>query len=150
MFDVTLGAGSVALLIDLDLVPGLGPFLGAGGVRGAVSPVDGNIFTGWGALAGGASLIRVDQFGAGASPAITGLDNVRDVDFGPSTFAPGGPLASGFSLYITEVDFTTPAPGLFSNIWEVGILVPEPSSVILAGMALATLAMVALRRKFAS
>ncbi|MEX0678394.1 MAG: hypothetical protein WD063_15040 [Pirellulales bacterium] len=149
MFDVSGGAGAVALLIDLDAVPGLLPFLAIGGVRGAVSPVDGNIFTGWGLPAGMQSLIRVDQFGAGASPAIIGLDNVRDVDFGPSTFAPGGPLASGFSLYITEVDFTT-GPTPFSNIWEVGILVPEPSSVVLAVLGLLTLAAVAYRRKFAA
>lgn len=144
MHDVTGGAGAVVPLIDLTLVPGLLPFLSSGGVRGAVNPVDGNIFTGWGL--GGPNLIRVDQFGAGASVAIVGLDNVRDVDFGPSTLAPAGPMASGFSLYITEEDFTT-GPAAFANIWEVGILVPEPSSIVLAVAGILSLALVGWSRR---
>ena len=129
LHDVSGGAGAVTLLIDLDLVAGLPPFLSVGGVRGAVNPVDGDIFTGWGLggpgpIPGGSNLIRVDDFGATASVAVTGLDNVRDVDFGPSTFGVG-PGTTGISLYITEIEGGPGAP--WSNIWEVPILVPEPT-----------------------
>lgn len=146
MQDVTAGGGGVFPMVDLDLIPAVAPFLAAGGVRGAVNPFDGDIFTGWGA--GGPNLIRVDSFGATASVAVVGFDNVRDIAFGPSTLAPAGPLASGFSLYVTEIDFTT-GPGTFSNIWEIGILVPEPSTIVLGAIGLLSIAGLALRRKFA-
>ena len=140
LHDVTGGAGAVGLLIDLDLVPAVAPSLSVGGVRGTVSPVDGDIFTGWGLGGpgippGGSSLIRVDDFGAGAIVSVIGLDNVRDVDVGPSSLAPVGPLSSGFSLYITEVEGGL-GPGAFSNIWEIGILIPEPTTFVFALLAL--------------
>jgi PEP-CTERM motif len=153
MMDVSGGAGTVGLLIDLDLVPAVVPALSVGGVRGTVSPVNGDIFTGWGlggplAPPGGSNLIRVDDFGAGAIVSVIGLDNVRDVDVGPSSLAPGGPLASGFSLYVTEVE--GPAglgPGSYSNIWEFGILIPEPASMMLVLMGVAASALVRRRKQ---
>ena len=102
---------------------GLPPFLSVGGVRGAVNPVDGDIFTGWGL--GGPNVIRVDDFGAGASVAVVGLDNLRDVDFGSSTFGVG-PGTTGFSLYLNEIQLG-PMGLTWSNIWELPILVPEPT-----------------------
>ncbi len=154
LHDVSGGAGAVALMIDLDLVAGVAPFLSLGGVRGAVNPVDGDIFSGWGLGGpminpGGSNLIRVDDFGAGASVAVVGLDNVRDVDFGPSTLGVG-PGTTGFSLYITEVEGGPSAPfgAPWSNIWEVPILVPEPTCSLWMGLlGLLGLNWVARRRR---
>lgn len=121
--DVSGGAGATALLVDLTTTTaGAGGFLSGGGVRGAVNPVDGDIFIGWGL--GGPAIIRADEFGAGAIGSVTGFDNVRDIDFGPSTLAVG-PGFTGTSMYVTEFEFGTAT----SNIWEFGMrAVPEPST----------------------
>lgn len=149
MHDVSGGAGAVALLIDLTTIPAVVPSLAIGGVRADVNPVDGDIFTGWGlggpaAPPGGSSILRVDEFGAGAAVSIVGLDNTRDIAFGPSTFAPAGPLATGVSMYVTETEFSVLGP-LISNIWEFPILVPEPSTTTVAMMFVALLAVVRRR-----
>jgi hypothetical protein len=140
MHDVTGGAGATSLLIDLTTTPAA-PFLSGGGVRGDVNPVDGDIFSGWGL--GGANIIRVDEFGATAAGAVIGFSNVRDIAFGPSTFAVG-PGFTGTSMYVTEVEFSLAGPP-FSNIWEFGVRVPEPAGGCLALLALLSFA--GLRRR---
>ena len=139
LWDVSGGAGAVSLLVDLDLIPAVAPFLSGGGVRSAVDPWTGDIFIGWGLF--GSDIIRVAADGSGAIHFATGLLSTRDLDIGLSSNGSGG-----VSLYVTEED--TAGVG---SIYEFTLshnegAVPEPITATLGLMGLGVLGMATRRR----
>lgn len=135
IWDASGGAGSISLLIDLDVATP-GPGMGLGGNRAAVDPVSGDIFVAWG-LSAGTDIVRVKADGSGAARFAKGMpgERIRDLAFGPASSGDGQT-----NLYVSAAMLNGQGA-----IYEL-TTIPEPSAM--AMIFLGATALMARRNRF--